>query len=321
MAVRKILQLVAVIVFVCPSAVRAAPAPEKSTAPDKITTPQSQNDRLGLLVPRLEALEKRLNELSQSPAALQKEKELSNLESKLAAEEYDRGFNIANTIEESVDRKIASVLAIAAIALTLGGWLVYGVLTRASAAKLKKEHQSRLQNEKTLFIAMRARVLLTLGFQYWRDYENLKSKKPVEPEKQYLNNCLFFSKQAIGYLDQPLLEDEKFSSTYFAETLCLAKNNLAHYLAENKDPGDQELAIRLVNNIRETVKDLRTTGDPRWSEMQETYAKVVLTYCRDPVKTIEACKILEELTSNTSLPEDWRQSIREKYRDHCPALT
>jgi len=170
-----------------------------------------------------------------------------------------------------------------------------------------------------LFNAMRARQLLVLGFQHWSDYENL-NENHLDPRERHLDTCLFLAKQAMGFLEQPKHHDEKSYSTYVAESFFLAKNNLAYYLAEKNNPKDYELAMMSSSEIRETADGLRRKGDPRWFEMQETYAKVVLAYSRDHAKRIEACQTLEELASNTALPEDWRQSIKEKFRGNCPDL-
>lgn len=114
-----------------------------------------------------------------------------------------------------------------------------------------------------------------------------------------------------------------------------AQNNLAYYLAERGIMRDAGQALNLVEKLCAGIEYFRKhkPKDKWWYEFEETRAKVLLTYhnadAQGQDKTAdrrmaearerEACSILQNLLSNSDIPEPWRHGLRERYKDHCPA--
>jgi hypothetical protein len=133
------------------------------------------------------------------------------------------------------------VLAIATLFVTSFGVLIYGLLSR----RLKMVARGEAEEE---MLKQRAYSLATIGYSYWHNYRN--SKNP-----EYLKLAIALTERALSECHKLKKEDEAL--------ICMIKNNLAYYLAEDGRLEYRQKALEYAKYIYDRI-DKYPSAKAQW---------------------------------------------------------
>lgn len=152
------------------------------------------------------------------------------------------------------------VLAIAAVAIAVVGYVVYRYLDEHITRHAIEEVRSAARVERYLSSAYR---LVSSGYTYWVHYTNTKEKNSLE---------LAISITERAYTEHAVHLDEH--DREHQELICTIKNNLGYYLAERGKPEDGHVAHQCVEYIRSKEIDF----PKRKTFWEDTYRFVINKY-------------------------------------------
>jgi len=254
---------------------------------------------------------------------------------------------VAAIVHDQVIDQVTLIMGIATLAfgviMGLLAWLIQNVLRRDMQETFDKGYEDRVsaleRKHDVLWQATSARQFLTHGHPLWMLYEKYSGRRPVPPE-EFLDTIIEFAQFAYKNARKAR---EVNGSTAHLEVFYEAQNNLAYYLAERGKVLDSGTALDLADKLPEAVEYFKKNRakEKFWYEMEETRAKVLLTYCsvaycrvdneRKGAKKAQeldleralrqrACTIVQALFCNSDIPETWRHGLKARYMAHCQNL-